>query len=187
MNPPDPLTPQLPHFLSNFPDETHSDIGVPGGPSVPCTCTEMGEVMDDLVFDDLEERDGHFYRKFSDVPFTGETTGRLQGTFKDGKRDGPWFWFYDNGQLGRKGTFKDGRQEGPYVSYHDNGQLDSKVSYKDGKMDGPRVSYHENGQLFFKETYKDGKKHGPWEGYHKDGTVDEKWTGTFKNGVKISD
>ena len=41
--------------------------------------------MDDLVFDDLEERDGHFYRKFSDVPFTGETTGRLQGTFKDGK------------------------------------------------------------------------------------------------------
>lgn len=54
-------------------------------------------------------------------------------------------------------------------------------------MDGPRVSYHENGQLFFKETCKDGKKDGPWEGYHKDGTVDEKLTGTFKNGVKISD
>ena len=35
-----PLTPQFPHFLTNFPDETHSDIRVPGGPSV--THTRIG-------------------------------------------------------------------------------------------------------------------------------------------------
>ena len=64
--------------------------------------------MDDLVFDDLEERDGHFYRKFSDVPFTGKTTGRLQGTFKDGKRDGSWVGYKKNGQLWWKETYKNG-------------------------------------------------------------------------------
>ena len=29
------LTPQLPYFLADFPDETHSEIGVPDNSSVP--------------------------------------------------------------------------------------------------------------------------------------------------------
>jgi len=33
--------------------------------------------------------------------------------------------------------------------------------------------------------YKDGKQHGPWVGYNEDRTVDEKFTGTYKNGVKV--
>jgi hypothetical protein len=28
---------------------------------------------------------------------------------------------------------------------------------------------------------------GDWVGYRKDGTLVKEWTGTFKNGVKISD
>ena len=35
------LTPHSPNFLSDFPDETHSDIGVPCGPPVSRTRTEM--------------------------------------------------------------------------------------------------------------------------------------------------
>ena len=35
----DPLTPQLPHFLTDFLDETHPDICVPDSPSVPRTRT----------------------------------------------------------------------------------------------------------------------------------------------------
>ncbi len=34
-----PLTPQLPQFLSNFPDETHPDICVPDSPPVSHTRT----------------------------------------------------------------------------------------------------------------------------------------------------
>jgi hypothetical protein len=26
---------------------------------------------------------------------------------------------------------------------------------------------------------------GPWVSYNKDGTVNEKWTGTFKDGEKV--
>ena len=55
------------------------------------------------------------------------------------------------------------------------------------KFDGPWVGYYANGQLGVKGTYKDGKMEGPWVGFNLDGTVKEKWTGTFKNGVKISD
>ena len=36
----------------------------------------LGETMDDLV-----KRDGLHYKKFTDVPFTGEVTGKKQGSF----------------------------------------------------------------------------------------------------------
>jgi len=39
------------------------------------------------------------YKKFADVPFTGEVTGEHQGRIKNGKKDGPWVYYHDNGQL----------------------------------------------------------------------------------------
>ena len=107
---------------------------------------------------------GLSYKKFTDVPFTGEVTGETQGlfgSFKDGKKDGPWVVYWDNGQLMSKGTYRDGKEDGPYVFYYDNGQLSTKGTFKDGKKDGPWVYYHDNG------------------------TVDEKFTGTYKDGVKV--
>ena len=65
----------------------------------------MSETLNDLVV-----RDGLVYKKFSDVPFTGKTTGKTQGTFKNGKKDGPWVYYYDNGHLWYKVTFKDGKK-----------------------------------------------------------------------------
>ena len=90
--------------------------------------------MDDLVF-----RDGLYYEKFTDVPYTGKITGGQQVSFKNGVADGAW------------------------------------------------VTYYENGQLFFKGSYKNGKKEGAWNRYLEDGTVWPSFTGTFKNGKKISD
>ena len=57
----------------------------------------LGEKMGDLV-----ERNGVYYKKFSNVPFTGKTTGKSQGSFKNGKEDGPLDWYYENGQLSSK-------------------------------------------------------------------------------------
>ena len=90
-------------------------------------------------WDDLEFRGWIFYKKFSDVPFTGKVTGTCQGTSKNGKEEGPW------------------------MCYHENGQLSSKGNYKNGEADGPWVNYFPNG------------------------TVDKRYSGTFKNGVKVSD
>jgi len=118
----------------------------------------LGETV---TFEDLVITDGLYYKKFSDVPFTGKVTGKTQGSFRKGKK------------------------HGPLVDYHDNGQLWIKGTYKNGKMDGPWVRYYDNGQLFSQGTYKDGKMDGPWEGYNEDGTVWRIFTGTYKNGAKV--
>ena len=96
-------------------------------------------------WDDLVRREGIYYKKSTDVPFTGKVTGK-------------------DPEYNRKtqGSFKDGKWDGPYVSYHYNGQLWEKCSYKDGKVDGPFVSYWDNGKLQSKGTLKNGKEEGPW-------------------------
>ena len=65
----------------------------------------FGETMDDLVV-----TDGLHYKKFTDVPFTGKVTGKEQGSFRNGKRDGPWVLYNLDGTVDEKytGTFKDG-------------------------------------------------------------------------------
>ena len=83
---------------------------------------------------DLVKRDGLFFKKFTSVPFTGRTSGKLQINYKDGKEHGSTEWYYENGQLSVKLTYKDGTQHGPYESYHENGQLKRKATYKDGKL-----------------------------------------------------
>ena len=53
--------------------------------------------------------------------------------------------------------------------------------------DGPWSWDVKASQLESEGSYKDGKREGPHVGYTKDGTVIGKETGTFKDGVKISD
>ena len=113
--------------------------------------------------DDFFVRNGLWYKQFTDVPFTGEITGKRQGSIKNGKKDGAWVYYSDSGQIVRKGNWKNGHKEGAWVSYDKGGQVGLKGNYKNGKMEGV------------------------WVGYNKDGTVFKPLTGTFKGGKKISD
>jgi antitoxin component YwqK of YwqJK toxin-antitoxin module len=56
----------------------------------------------------------------------------MKGSYKDGKRDGPWERYYENGQLEKKGSYKDGELDGLYERYYENGQLESRVLTRTG-------------------------------------------------------
>ena len=120
---------------------------------------------DIVIFDDLVERKGLYYKKFSVFPFSGKGFGIVgNGSIKNGKKEGRWF--------------------GYWVA---NGQLKYTSNYKNGKKEGKWRSWHLNGQLDFKGNYKNGKEEGECVYYNKDGSLNKKQSGTFKNGVKISD
>ena len=112
---------------------------------------------------DLVKRDGIYYKKFSDVPFSGKLTGMEQGTYKNGKKEGAWVYYYSNGQVSYKGNYKNGEREGEW-DYYEN-----------------------NGQLWSKGNFKNSEREGAWVDYNKDGTIVKKLTGTYNNGKKISD
>ena len=58
--------------------------------------------------DDLVKRNNLYYKKFTDVPFTGEISGKRNGKFKKGKKDGLWEWFNEDGSLKKTETWKNG-------------------------------------------------------------------------------
>ena len=62
--------------------------------------------------DDLVEREGLYYQKNTDVPFTGEVKGSRQGQLKDGLKHGSWIAYCENGQLHEEfsGTYKYGKK-----------------------------------------------------------------------------
>jgi antitoxin component YwqK of YwqJK toxin-antitoxin module len=125
-----------------------------------------GETMDDLV-----ERNGLFYKKFTDTPFTGELSGQDNGMMKDGKPDGFWIYYYGDGQLNAKANYKDGKLDGFLKEYSVTGYFYSKENYKDGELDGVSESYYENGQLKRIENYKDREKDGVIKKYNEDGSL----------------
>ena len=95
-----------------------------------------------LEYKDLVKRDGLYYKKFTEVPFTGKISGKSQftkifakGSFKNGKKFGSWVFYYDNGQLSGKGNFKNGKRDGYWVDYFKTGRKSSSLTgtYKDGK------------------------------------------------------
>jgi uncharacterized protein len=140
---------------------------------------------DELV---VNPTNGLVYKKFTTDLFTGSTTptsnNPSKGSYKNGKKDGFWETFYENGLLRTKGNFKDGKQDGIWEEYNTNGKLEYKNSYKDGdKITGVFRTYSENGDLCKKETYKNGKLNGPFENWKLGGDCDflfEK--GNFKDG-----
>ena len=65
--------------------------------------------------------------------------------------------------------------------------VEGKGEILEGKKDGLWEEYWDNGQLYSKGHYKDGKRDGLWKYFYQDGAVYKEWTGTYKDGEKVSD
>ena len=142
--------------------------------------------------DELEEREGIYYFKDSDTPYTGKVYGlyengqkKSEGNYKDGKPDGLRVWWHENGQKKSEVKYKDGKPNGLYVSWHKNGQKQTEGNFKDGNPDGLLVEWHDNGQKKEEANFKDGKPDGLYVMWHKNG--EKKSEVNFKNGKLISD
>ncbi len=89
----------------------------------------------------------------NDVPFSGVACSYLSNgkahtytTYKDGKREGLWQIFHENGRLYKMGYVRNGADDGDFREYFKSGIL--------------RYEYH----------YDQGKKTGTWKGWYNDGT-----------------
>jgi len=157
----------------------------------------------------IRREDGLLYKKYARAPFTGKRE-YFQGHYlviqniKNGKEEGPYETFHENGQLSSKGNYKKGEKEGlwegfnkngtlSYRCYYKNGKLEgltesfnedglctSKVRYKNGKVEGLYESFHRNGQLEYRKSYKNGKTEGLWESFYESGQL--RYFYSHKNG-----
>lgn len=54
------------------------------------------------------------------------------GNFIDGKKEGLWEEYYDNGQLKAKGVYKEGKEDGTWEVFNEQGKLKAKINYRLG-------------------------------------------------------
>ncbi|MFL2480368.1 MAG: PDZ domain-containing protein [Verrucomicrobiales bacterium] len=154
--------------------------------------------LEGVNYEKLEEREGIYYLKDSDTPYTGyayEGEGRhkdKEGNFKDGKMDGLYEEWYDNGKRevwykdGHKEeeiNYKNGKMDGLWVEWYENGQKAEEGNYKDGEKNGLWTEWYENGQKAEEGNYKDGEKNGLWTEWYENGQ--KKTEGNYKNGKPV--
>ena len=144
----------------------------------------------DIIF-----TNGLWTEKFSDELITGKVykffgeKDNLKkvyiGNLLNGKEDGLWTKWYDNGQKSNEETYKDGKLDGLWTIWYENGQKKYQGTYKDGKEDGLHTIWFKNGQKNSEGTYKDGEKDGLSTGWYENGQKRKEWY--YKDGdlVKV--
>lgn len=157
--------------------------------------------------DELVERNGVFYEKFSTEPFTGSVTGRTSGrmskglfnglvtTFDEegrlsaqlmhvnGLANGEYSEFYPSGQLKSKGRYKDDILDGTLEMYAESGNLEATYTFVDTKLEGISNLYRDNGELRVSEEYRNDLKHGEYREYHEGGAL--KIRGEYGEGFRF--
>ena len=144
---------------------------------------------------DLVEREGLFYEKFTDVPFSGEVSGEYEsygyyyldnGAYVKGLKTGIWVSYHENGQLRYKGKFKKGQKIGHWLEYDWLGTKLLDGNYTNGSF----KTYTYLGSAVTEGNYLKGKKDGYWierdviwKNDRKDGVNNLK-KGNYKSGLR---
>ena len=125
---------------------------------------EPSEKKVSIQMDEIVKRDDTFYRKFSNIPFSGHIesyhpNGQLKiiGDLSDGKKVGNWIEYYLSGIKKSEGQFANGKKDGPWVYYFLNANIKEKQFFIDGHKDGLWEKFDVHGTVVQTESYQNGK------------------------------
>ncbi len=79
--------------------------------------------------------------------------------------------YYNNGKERMKGVIKEGKREGLWQAWYENGNLWSEAEYKNGTNHGISVTYFESGKKRYEGKFETGKKIGIWKYYNEKGEL----------------
>jgi hypothetical protein len=84
-----------------------------------------------------------------------------QGDYRDGKREGEFTMWADNGTRTNLATWQHGLIHGKYYQWDRDGRKMREETYEKGKLNGETRWWDRDGNLLTTGTYRDGK---PWTG-----------------------
>jgi antitoxin component YwqK of YwqJK toxin-antitoxin module len=84
-------------------------------------------------------------------------SNRYEFTIVDGKLEGEYNEWHENGQLWVHCFYKKGKRHGELKDWDYYGQLREHSFYKEGKLDGEYKSWYDNGEPFEICMYKEGE------------------------------
>ncbi|WP_170061070.1 toxin-antitoxin system YwqK family antitoxin [Spirosoma aerolatum] len=112
-------------------------------------------------------------------PFTGmvytlaenkKDTVEIVG-FRDGKEQGEWKRFYENGKLAEKRFFNKGQKVGDLTAWWPDGSLRMAYHFANGEYNGVCREWGSTGLLLKEMTYKDGYEEGSQKQFYDNGKI----------------
>lgn len=136
----------------------------------------------------LVVKNGLFYLKGQDQPFTGRSIQRFsngkvrtESRFLKGKRHGKFRSWYSTGRKRFVNRFKNGKRDGACIGWYENGQIKLSTNFKKGKARGMWIKYHWNGKKAEEETYAQDLRQGDRIQWYSSG--EKKYQSSFRNGT----
>lgn len=96
-----------------------------------------------------------------------------EGTVVNGKEQGMWTFWWENGKVQQTGFFKDGRLDSTWEYYNEEGMLYRRGSFRKGMQDGEWTDFHPNLEVASTGQYSNDRQHGPWTFYYDNGQVSQ--------------
>jgi len=127
----------------------------------------------------------YHYQDINDGPYTFfykngnvKHKGRYDALWKEGVHE----WFFEDGTLSKRGTYKHNKKNGLIIKHHPNGKIKYEKHFKYGVQKKTAKYFFETGELKSEIGYVNGKKSGPYIYYYKTGSV--KRTNNYVNGQR---
>jgi uncharacterized protein len=79
--------------------------------------------------------------------------------------------YYPDGTLRIEGAYKDGKREGKWTYWYANSNKWSEGFYKADIRDGKSTVWHENGLKYYEGIYKAGERTGNWRFWDEEGEL----------------
>jgi len=109
---------------------------------------------------------------------------QIEIAYQNGVKNGTRTMYYPDGKLHIKGDFANGKRNGLYQAWAENGTKIMETSFKDDLHNGRFTNWTPNGKLQYTGQYIDGKKEGDWICYDKKGN-NLRSEGKYENDRKI--
>lgn len=81
----------------------------------------------------------------------------IEGLYRDGKQEGEWTTWYENGQRSAVDHYHDGLQNGLHASWYANGAKAIEGGYRDGKREGVWTLWDPSGLTNHRQIYRDDR------------------------------
>ncbi|HTB52823.1 MAG TPA: OmpA family protein [Ferruginibacter sp.] len=94
-------------------------------------------------------------------------------SFKNGKEDGAFQYFYADGNIAAAGTYVGGNVEGSLKIYYEDGKTFASQLFMSNKKNGEEKCFFRGGQLKRISNYANDVKEGKEESYYENGSVEE--------------
>ncbi len=110
---------------------------------------------------------------------------KVQGSYKEGKRDGEFKAFLKNGKSAGSVFYKDGIPDGESVEYYEEGNIKSIIPFRNNIVEGLTITYYENGNIDEEVNYKNNKMNGEAKSYDENGKLNGRTI--FKDNIKLEE